>query len=159
MDEDRLAARRADGMKRLRLATALGPLLALASTVTAVAAGGGAGGLNGIFRTQWTEKELIAGGTSSLYARRNRGVETLTLRDGRYLIRFSDPSGPDCRGTYKVAGKIFSLNFHVPTCPGGVGAITASWSLAHGELRFRQVQATDAGDAVFWGAKPWKKIG
>jgi hypothetical protein len=47
-----------------------------------------------------------------------------------------------------------------PTCTGGHGKFRATWSLGHGQLRFRNVlAATDPGDEIYWTRKPWQKIG
>ena len=115
--------------------------------------------LNGVYRIKWTEQQLVAAGTSPLYARRNHAVITLTIRDGHDLIRYTDPSTPDCRAAFTATGIVLSINFHVPSCPGGVGLIKARWSLQNGLLRLQVLVATDPGDKIAWGSKPWKKIG
>jgi hypothetical protein len=145
-------------MNRIRVTAGLA--LALSAAIPAPAADkSGPSVLNGVYRVKWTEKELVAAGTSPLYARRNHAVITLTLRDGHYVLSFSEPSSSDCRGAYTVSGGVFSINFHVRTCPGGVGLVRAKWSLSKGQLRFHVLRATDAGDQISWGAKPWTKIG
>jgi len=35
----------------------------------------------------------------------------------------------------------------------------ARWSLRNGLLRLHVFVATDPGDKIAWGSKPWKKIG
>jgi hypothetical protein len=147
-------------MNRIRVTAGLVVTIAVVAAVPTFAAGKtDPGVLNGIYRIKWTEKGLVAAGTSPLYARKNHAVITLALQDGRFLMRFSDPPSSDCRGAYTVSRTVFSINFHVPTCPGGVGLVRARWSLGNGQLRFHVLRATDAGDKITWGAEPWRKIG
>jgi TRAP-type C4-dicarboxylate transport system substrate-binding protein len=127
----------------------------------AAGAGAGAGRIPaGVYRIAWTSKALLAAGLRREYARGNHGVVTLALRRGRYRVQFAGERGPPCTGTYTDRRRTFSIDFYVPTCKGGVGVVVATWSvLPRGDLRFHVLQATDAGDEVFWGAKAWRKIG
>ena len=112
--------------------------------------------LNGVYRVEWSEKELIAARTSPRYAHSNcpgRCVLTLTLRDGHLRVHGFPP--PDCLGTYTVAGKTVSILYTV-ACHG---LINATWSLLNGQLHLHVTRATDPGDEITFGAKPWKKIG
>ncbi len=79
-------------------------------------------------------------------------------RASTFGLRWSPPTGP-CRGRYVVAGKIFSIDFNVPTCPGGAGSSEAIWFRHGNQLRFSRIRAADSGDEIFWGHKPWLKIG
>jgi TRAP-type transport system periplasmic protein len=109
--------------------------------------------LNGVYRVSWSETELRAAGTSDVYARDNRGVLTLTFRDGRYRVHF--PPTADCVGDYRVSGRALAVAFELP-CRG---SISARWSLRGHWLDFDDVHATDGGDRVLFGVKPWRKIG
>lgn len=116
--------------------------------------------LNGVYRISWTENELIAAGASHLYAHENLGpahghrlVITITLRDGHMLQHWSVP--PGCLGSYSVSGASVKIREQVH-CHGSV---TATWSFGNGQLRLHITRATDAGDKILLGAKPWKKIG
>jgi hypothetical protein len=83
---------------KLRWALALTVLAAMAAAATALpAASSSPTALDGVYRISWTEKELVAAGTSPLFARRNHAVVML--------------------------------------------------------------RASDSGDEIAWGRKPWKKIG
>jgi hypothetical protein len=146
-------------MNRMRIAVGLATMIAVVAAVRALAAGkSDPGVLNGVYRISWTEKELTAAGASPRYAHNNLGyahggpaVLTLTLRDGHLRLVASPPT---CLGTYTVAGNTVSIK----QGPGCRGHIVARWSLGHGQLRLRVSVATDAGDEIGWGAKPWKKI-
>jgi len=156
-------------IERLKRSTGAGAPLAIPAgcvatthaTHRASAARPGAAAIpNGVYRVAWTEEELVEAGLRPEYAHGNHGVITLTLQDGRYRIQFAGQPDAICRGLYTVAGRTFTIDFYVPTCEGGEGAVVARWSvLARGDLRFHVSKATDAGDEVVWGAKPWKKIG
>jgi TRAP-type C4-dicarboxylate transport system substrate-binding protein len=112
--------------------------------------------LNGVYRVSWTQKELRAAGPIAAYARTSYGVITLTLRDGRY--RFRAQTAPECGGRYTVSGT--RVRFRVePAATYCQGVVAARWSLRNGDLRLRVVGATDPGDRLIWGGKPWKKIG
>jgi hypothetical protein len=80
----------------------------------------------------------------------------MTMRDGDLRVRVSGASWSPCPGTYALTGNVVSIKFQPPKCEG---RITAQWSLRHGELRLRVRRAGLPGDAVTFGAKPWRKIG
>lgn len=114
--------------------------------------------VNGVYRLEWSEKEAIAAGApySSAHAdfgwaHGNHVVITMTLRDGH--LNFTDRH-VICRNTYTVSGQTVSIQ-NVAPC---FGRIIARWSLLNGQLRLRVTQATDPGDAVIFGRKPWKRI-
>jgi len=110
--------------------------------------------LDGVYRVIWTERELRAAGTSDVYAHDNRGVLTLTFHGGRYRVHLPGPI-EDCVGDYRVSGRKLAFAFELP-CQG---SISARWSLRGHWLDFDDVQATDGGDRVIFGVKPWRKIG
>ena len=135
---------------------AAGLTVAAALLPTTAAARTSSSGVDGVYRVTWTEKELAAAGTSQRYGHVNcpsRCVLTLTLRDGRLRIHGIPP--PDCLGTYVASGTTISIK----EGPGCRGFIKASWSLRNSQLRLRVTRATDPGDRVLFGGKPWKKIG
>jgi hypothetical protein len=111
--------------------------------------------VNGVYRVSWTQTELLAAGPLAAYARTSYGVITLTLRDGRY--RFHPQSPPECSGRYSVSRTVVTIRADPATYCQGV--VTARWSLRAGDLRLRVIGATDPGDRLVWGGKPWKKIG
>src|ERR1700730_3901618 len=97
--------------------------------------------LNGVYRIAWSEKELIAAGTTGHYAHQNcpaHCVLTMTMQDGRFLVHWSPP--PNCPGTYTVASNTVSFVTQPPHCHG---RIVARWSLGNAELHLRVSLATD----------------
>jgi TRAP-type C4-dicarboxylate transport system substrate-binding protein len=109
--------------------------------------------LNGAYRVSWTEKQLVAEGASASYAKHNHSVITMTMRDGVFAQRWSVP--PGCEGTYAVSGNTVSLR-QKQHCHG---LVVARWTLTGRQLRLKVTTATDPGDRILYGAKPWHKIG
>jgi hypothetical protein len=149
-------------MERLRTAAATAVVVAgalvsviVAHDAPAAASGTPASVLNGVYRVQYTEKELVALGTTARYAKQNYGLNTLWLTNGRYRVRQSRYPAA-CVGSYTVSGKRVTFDLNVPHCRG---IVTAAWSFQPGSLRFRVIEATDPGDIQLWGSRPWKKIG
>ena len=62
---------------------------------------------------------------------------------------------PDCLGTYAVSGNTVTFRQR-QQCHG---VVTARWTLSNGRLRLHVTRATDPGDEILFGGKPWKKIG
>jgi hypothetical protein len=139
-------------MQLMKIATELAVAVALLPATVAAGATSSSG-LDGVYRVAWTEKELAAAGTNQPYAHRNHGVLTWTLRGGSFRLRF--PAPPLCHGTYAVSGASISIR----EGPGCHGVVKARWSLRNDQLRLRVTRATDPGDKVLFGGKPWKKIG
>jgi hypothetical protein len=114
--------------------------------------------VDGVYRLTWSEKEAIAAGAPYSSAHADFAwadgklvILTMRLRDGH--LSFTDRH-LICRDTYTVSGKTISIE-NVAPCGG---RIIAGWSLDNGQLRLRVTRATDPGDAVIFGSKPWKKI-
>jgi TRAP-type transport system periplasmic protein len=123
------------------------------STTVASSAKAASSALDGAYRVRWTARELLAAGTSSHYAKGNAGIVTMTMRHGQFTWRALPP--PDCAGTYAVSGNTVSIKFTV-YCHGRVDA---TWSLQNDRLGLRVRRATDPGDEILFGRKPWAKIG
>ena len=149
-------------MKRMKI----GCMVALA-LVGAMAAGAaaqverGPSSVDGAYRVTWTEKEAIAAGAPYRsahadfgFAHGQRVVIAITLREGQFSLR--DGWHPTCKGSYAVSGQNVSIHERPPACSGD---IRARWSLQGRLLRLRVTQATDPGDKVVFGAKPWRRIG
>jgi TRAP-type C4-dicarboxylate transport system substrate-binding protein len=143
---------------QLKRSTAAGPALAIPARCVVNArtkpvrsspvTGGNPAALNGVYRIEWSAKELLHAGVNWRYVHTlcgRRCVITMTLRDGRY----SFCQGPNCTGIYTVSGDTVYLRRY----------FRARWSVRNGELSFTDVISPDEGDKVFFGAKPWKKIG
>jgi hypothetical protein len=139
--------------RRYMEAARTGSAIFVINPAWALAAGNsGPSVLNGVYRIKWTEQELIAAGMSKSLAHGDRGVITMTLRDGRLLYHQVPPSS--CAGTYAVSGSTVSFKWHT-NC---TGSIKARWSLRNGQLRLHVVGGGTEAKIVF-GTKPWKKIG
>jgi TRAP-type C4-dicarboxylate transport system substrate-binding protein len=111
--------------------------------------------LDGVYRVAWPESEAKQAGMSDDFARRNFGVSTLTLRGGRYVWHLENGTrAPDCHGPYRVRGRTFWLDMNVQTC---IGEFDMTWSLKGDELWLSTRNAL-RDDAIWWGAKPWRKI-
>ena len=113
------------------------------------------GVLNGIYRVSYTKKELLANGAAAGWVKYNYGTGTLSLKDGHYRFHLVNYAPSDCYGPYTVSGQNVRFDLNVPFC---TGSVVATWALSNGQLRLR-VTNGDGGDEVYWGSKPWKKIG
>lgn len=109
--------------------------------------------LNGVYRVEWPEQELLAAGAPPAYATDNHGLITMTLRDGRLRLHWT--YGRDCLGSYSVSRDTLRITQAV-NCHG---LVTATWSLRGSTLRLHVTRWTDPGDHVEFGRKPWTKIG
>lgn len=121
-----------------------------------------ASALNGEYRVTWSQKELLAAGAPQAYVASNfgylhgrQGGITIKLRDGQFRLQETLLPHFQCGGTY--AATKTKVAIHLTS--GCFGRIAARWSLESSQLRLRVSQATDPGDKVTFGAKPWKKIG
>src|SRR5262249_27822704 len=119
--------------------------------------------LNGVYRIKWSRDELVAAGANPHYAKANFGfldgredVLTLTMQDGDFRVRAPGASWSPCPGTYGLTRTVITIRFRPPQCEG---RITAQWSLQRGQLLLRVRRASDPGDAVAFGARPWPRIG
>jgi hypothetical protein len=138
--------------------SALAGVSSIATTRLAAAASEDDSSVNGLYRVTWSEKELIAAGTTRKYAHTNFGTQTIRLEDGFYAIRNATPANATrffCRGPYTVTGKTLYLDFRVRGC---MGELTATWARTKYGLRLHVLRATDPGDRVLFGAKLLKKI-
>jgi len=147
-------------IEQLKRSTPAGPTLAIPARCRAnartkptrptPASGGDPAVLNGVYRIKWSAKELLHAGANWRYVHTicgQRCVITMRLRDGRYS--FCEARGSGCTGIYTVSGTNIYLHRY----------FRARWSLRNGELSFTDVISPDDGDKIFFGAKPWKKIG
>ena len=147
------SGRRSESIAGVRIALASAVSVVAFTAAVGVARAGDPAAIDGVYRVSWTEKEMAAAGAAVSYAHGNHGVLTWTLRDGSLELRF--PAPPLCHGRYVVSGSTISIS----EGPGCHGRVVAGWSLNRGRLRLHVTQASDPGDRVLFGAKPWKKIG
>ena len=113
--------------------------------------------LDGVYRVVWREPEMLKAGMSAGKVRADSGIQTLTLRGGRYTWHLENGKHPpDCHGPYQIRGHTFWLDMNdtVGYCEG---IVYAAWSLKGDELRFT-IRGGIRDDALWWGAKPWRKI-
>jgi len=147
------------GIRRLKSSTAAGPALSIpsgcATTPRRTASADSSRSIDGVYRVSWPAKELIAAGASRAYARGNAGVVTMTLRNRALKLSYLD--APDCLGRYRVVGAGITIVFDRRS--GCHGEIVARWSLTGSQLRLRVSKATDPGDEIVFGRKPWRRLG
>jgi hypothetical protein len=151
-------------MQSMKIATPLATVLALSLaslSATAVAHGTNSSRIDGVYRVTWTETEAIAAGAPYSSAHADLGfahghpvVIDITFRQGHFSLRDTSQR-PPCTGTYTISGSTVSIHERPPACRGD---IRASWSTQSGQLRLRVTKATDQGDAIIFGARPWTKI-
>lgn len=111
--------------------------------------------LDGVYRLTWSQPEMIRAGMTAEFAGHESGVQTLTLRGGRYVWHQENGKNPpDCSGPYRVRGHTFWIDMNVPTCSG---VYDMSWSLKGDELWLSNPDAP-RNDAIWWGTKPWRRI-
>jgi TRAP-type C4-dicarboxylate transport system substrate-binding protein len=118
--------------------------------------------LNGVYRVEWSAKELIDAGAGRTYVDANfgfldghDGVVTLRVQNGRFTVEANGAPWSPCPGTYTVTGTTVTLAFQPPNCEG---RIIANWLLRNDGLRLRVRRAGVPGDAVIFGAKTWIRI-
>jgi hypothetical protein len=112
--------------------------------------------LDGVYRIAWSEPEMVRAGISPSYAQHTFGVQTWTLRAGRYVWHTENGlSPPDCRGPYKIRDHTLWVDFNVPG--GCVGTLDATWSLK-GDRLWVSVRNNTRDDVIWWGTKPWRRI-
>jgi TRAP-type C4-dicarboxylate transport system substrate-binding protein len=110
----------------------------------------------GVYRINLTPDYLIARGMDTLTAHAIAGLNTLTVRDGRWRGRIQGIPG-FCGGPYTVTAGRISIRGSEGQCgvPKGTLIMSARWRLEHDDLLFFDVRE---GRPPEWGAKPWKKI-
>jgi hypothetical protein len=111
---------------------------------------------DGVYRKEITEQELLAAGVSKTDARGNYGLHTLTIKDGRWQDDQTAPVRSPCSGPIRYSGRrvIFTTECGSSTT---TLVLNASWRLDHSELRFFGL--ANVFDRVYWGGRPWRKIG
>jgi TRAP-type C4-dicarboxylate transport system substrate-binding protein len=120
----------------------------------------------GVYRTEMPVAFMVSHGLDEGAAHDNAGISTMTFRHGRWRHHLDgNPNHPtDCRGSYSVAAGRVKVHADVAGCGEGSGfdIFTARWSVRGGELRLSDIvsgEGTDAFARVYWGGKPWRKIG
>ena len=113
--------------------------------------------LDGIYRREVTEAELVDAGIDEDTARAEAGLYTFTLDGGNFLFTTkNDFQLPDCEGTYSGSGAQVTF---VNTNECGQGPFfTATWTFDGEALRFENVEAGPVIVPVI-GGQPWTRIG
>jgi TRAP-type C4-dicarboxylate transport system substrate-binding protein len=127
---------------------AAAPVAAAASTATV---------LDGVYRAELTEDELLARGLSYVDAHDNRGLIRLTFGGGELVISEERELWPDCHGTYRASGSKLLIHITGPGCPREEQPMTMSWTLRDGKLKLVPA-AEDAFTRVWWGSEQWRRI-
>jgi TRAP-type C4-dicarboxylate transport system substrate-binding protein len=117
--------------------------------------------LDGVYRKRQTVDDFLAVGASEADAISNEGVHTITLDGGHLRDKVVSPSNPKsnvpCSGTYSLSGHTFTFKWEPHAdCSGD---FTATWRLSGGELRFTNIRTDERQDEVYWGDRPFRKIG
>jgi TRAP-type C4-dicarboxylate transport system substrate-binding protein len=80
-------------------------------------------------------------------------VQTMTLREGRWLLGLGD--NPHYSGTFTVRGDRLVFDW-----PGEGYALTISFKRdPSGSLEVRPVLPMDRGDQFVWASEPWRRVG
>ncbi|SNT63936.1 TRAP-type C4-dicarboxylate transport system, substrate-binding protein [Asanoa hainanensis] len=132
--------------------------------------GGDLTALNGVYRLEWTVKELVAAGQQQQEAAENAGILTLMFDDGRLVWNWAGAF--NCVGRYRVSGaRVSIISGSGPQWECGGAAdwdkehFSAAWKVSDRELVLSDIRAVGqfAGDqdyfAVLFGGKPWTRIG
>ena len=118
--------------------------------------------LDGVYRNRKTVQDYVAAGVSEAEGIDNEGVHTITLDGGRLEDTRTTESQPDpsiggCTGKYRLSGDKFIFAWDPDSdCTGD---FTAKWRLSDGELSFTDIRTPERLDEIFWGVRPFRKIG
>jgi TRAP-type C4-dicarboxylate transport system substrate-binding protein len=118
--------------------------------------------LDGVYRNRTTVEDFVAAGVPEADAIDNHGVHTITLDGGRLQDTLTTASTPNpgdglCEGSYKLSDHTFIFTWDPATdCTGD---FTATWQLSGGELRLTNIRTEERLDEVYWGVRPFRKIG
>jgi TRAP-type C4-dicarboxylate transport system substrate-binding protein len=162
LERDSLTRRLIQRIRQIAQRTPADPPIALCQAAQAAVAGPtgqvrtGPTIPDGLYRKKITEQELIAAGVSKTDAHGNYGIHTLTIRDGRWRDDQRAPIRSPCSGPIAYSGPRVTFTTRCGSSNRTV-VLRATWSLRDGELRF--LGAKDLFDRVYWGGRPWRKIG
>jgi TRAP-type C4-dicarboxylate transport system substrate-binding protein len=111
---------------------------------------------DGVYRIQVTAADIAAAGAQNLGV--NPGVETLTLRNGHWLLSITEPGDSTEQGTY--AGTPLRTAWFTDR-PGFDQESFYSIAVSPSGLRFHIVQSWDAFliDQATYGLHTWRRIG
>jgi TRAP-type C4-dicarboxylate transport system substrate-binding protein len=111
---------------------------------------------DGVYRVQISRDDLRAADAKGIADR--TGIATLTLRRGRWRLRWSEPPGPGTAGTY--AGTPARTVWRLGSGPGGEEAYVSIAAGPGRALRFSVIRAADRPHLqALLASHPWKRIG
>ncbi len=115
--------------------------------------------IDGAYRAELTEDELLARGLSAETAYNNAGLLRLTLRRGALVIS-EENQGWECHGVYSVSGSQLTIRITGPGCEKAEPT-TFNFTLDDGALRLVATGqlAKDRFTRVWWGSEPWMRLG
>jgi TRAP-type C4-dicarboxylate transport system substrate-binding protein len=131
---------------------------------TSVAAADDPSVLNGVYRYEITEEALLDAGADKGEAQANYGVNTQTLRDGRFTNAWRSPDNTEtCEGTYTRSGDRLEIRTTSTTC--NMDVVLHYERTADG-LRITRVVSVPPFDnprdhainKVLWSSEPWQRI-
>jgi hypothetical protein len=116
--------------------------------------------LDGTYRNRKTVRDYTAAGVNETEAIENSGVHTIKLDRGRLWDNMTTPekpAGAPCEGSYELSGDTITFAWD----PDGEchGDFTATWRLTDGELHFTNIRTRERLDEIYWGVRPFRKIG
>ena len=120
---------------------------------------GEATAIDGAYRVELTQDELLARGLSAETAYNNAGLLRLTLRRGALVIS-EENQGWECHGVYSVSGSQLTIRITGPGCEKAEPT-RFNFTLDDGALRLvaTGAHAKDRFTRVWWGSEPWMKLG
>ena len=114
--------------------------------------------IDGVYRAELTEDELLARGMSPVDARGNQGLVRLTFSGGELVMSEERGGWPDCHATYRVSGAELQIHVTGPGCPREERPMRTRWTLDDRKLRIAPIEPNDPSTRAWWGSEPWTRI-
>ena len=117
--------------------------------------------IDGAYRAELTDDELVARGLSAEDAYNNAGLMRLTFDHGALVISEENQRWQDCHGVYSVSGSRLTIRITGPGCDEEPAPTRFNFTLDDGALRLVATgeDAEDRFTRVWWGSEPWMKLG
>jgi hypothetical protein len=116
--------------------------------------------IDGTYRAELTEDELLDRGLAPQDAYDNSGLIRLTFNGGKLVISEDKDRWPDCHGVYSATRARLSIRITGPGCPYEAEPMTFNWTFDDGALRLVVTgdRAEDRFIRGWWSSEPWTKI-